>query len=583
MKRLLVLALTVLTTTSIFAQSVSKELQDMKDAIAAQQQQIQQLQQQIQSRDQAIQTLEQQVGQAQSAAQAAQQTANAAVPKAEDLDKQYFDPLQHQVADLTTVSGNTVSELQATQKRVADLESPIAIHYKGILLTPGGFLSGDTYYRNRALGAEGTPFNSIVFAGASQSHLSEFYGSGRQSRLTLLLQSKGDNINTTGYYESDFESAGVTSNANQTNGYTLRVRQAWIQAAVANGWTYTGGQMWSLAVETRQGMDNRTEAIPQTIDPNYTVGWTYVRQWGFRVVKNFNNKFWLGASVENAQINPPVTTGTSANYLVGNAGALGGLYNNQYNYSYNKLPDFVFKGVWQPAFGGHYEAFMIFSSFRDRVFPNATSKPASAAGAYNSSTTAGGLGLNGRWLLASKKVELGLHFFGDNGYGRYGAAGLPDYTFNSNGTLGKIRNYQSLGSFQYQTPKLVVYAYGGGEYEQRRWNYNAAGKPQGYGSPLFNNSGCYTEQLPGAGGFAPGALVDCTGNTRNLLEGTAGLWYRFYNSPSKGRFEWGSQFSYVVRNTWAGALPSGSNNVVHGLQPTANEAIWGTSFRYYLP
>src|SRR5208337_2717868 len=150
MKRLLVLALTVLTTTSIFAQSVSKELQDMKDAISAQQQQIQQLQQQIQSRDQAIQTLQQQVGQAQSAAQAAQDTANGAVPKAEALDKGYFDPLQHQVADLTTVSGNTVSELQATQKRVADLESPIAIHYKGIRITPAGFTEITSYWRQRA-------------------------------------------------------------------------------------------------------------------------------------------------------------------------------------------------------------------------------------------------------------------------------------------------------------------------------------------------------------------------------------------------------------------------------------------------
>src|SRR5271166_6432738 len=581
MKRLLILALTVLTTTSIFAQSVSKQLQDMKDAISAQQQQIQQLQQQVQNRDQAIQTLQKEVTDAQSAAQAAQQTANAAVPKAEDLDKGYFDPLQHQVTDLSTVSANTVSELQATQKRVADLESPLAIHYKGILLTPGGFLSGDTYFRNRALGAEGTPFNSIVLPGASQSHLSEFYGSGRQSRLTLLLQAKEGGFNTTGYYESDFESAGVTSNANGTNGYTLRVRQAWIQAALANGWTFTGGQMWSLAVETRQGMDNRTEAIPLTIDPNYTVGWTYVRQWGFRAVKNFNNKFWLGASVENAQINTPVTTGTAANYLVGNAGALGGLYNSLANYSYNRLPDFIFKGVAQPGFG-HYEAFVIFSSVRDRIFPNATAKEPSAAGANNGSTTVGGFGVNGRWLVASKKVELGLHFFGDNGYGRYGAAGLPDFTFNPNGTLAKIRNYQTLASFQYQTPKLVVYAYGGGEYEQRRWNFNAKGQPQGYGSPLFANYGCTTETLPGAGGFLPGALVNCAGNTRNLIEGTAGFWYRFYNSPSKGRFEMGSQLSYVVRNTWVG-YNSAIKPITFADQPSANDTIWGTSFRYYLP
>ena len=115
MKLRLALALVIFTTTSVFAQSVSKQLQDMKDAISAQQQQIQQLQQQVQNRDQAIQTLQKEVSDAQAAAQAAQQTANAAVPKAEDLDKQYFDPLQHDVADLKTVSGNTVNELQETQ------------------------------------------------------------------------------------------------------------------------------------------------------------------------------------------------------------------------------------------------------------------------------------------------------------------------------------------------------------------------------------------------------------------------------------------------------------------------------------
>ena len=82
MKRPLALALAVLITTSVVAQTpsaspkpkaarhsstapVSKTLQDMKDAISAQQQQIQQLQQQIQSRDTAIQQLQQQGGQAQ--------------------------------------------------------------------------------------------------------------------------------------------------------------------------------------------------------------------------------------------------------------------------------------------------------------------------------------------------------------------------------------------------------------------------------------------------------------------------------------------------------------------------------------
>ena len=63
--------------------------------------------------------------------------------------------------------------------------------------------------------------------------MSEFYGSGRQSRISLLAQGKMDNVNMTGYVETDFLSAWVTSNNNQSNSYTLRQRQAWATGRAA--------------------------------------------------------------------------------------------------------------------------------------------------------------------------------------------------------------------------------------------------------------------------------------------------------------------------------------------------------------
>ena len=36
--------------------------------------------------------------------------------------------------------------------------------------------------------------------------------------------------------------------------------------------------MWSLVTETKKGVDNRTEALPMTIDPQYTVGFSWARQ-----------------------------------------------------------------------------------------------------------------------------------------------------------------------------------------------------------------------------------------------------------------------------------------------------------------
>ena len=209
--------------------------------------------------------------------------------------------------------------------------------------------------------------------------MSEFYGSGRQSRVSMLAQGKLENMNMTGYVEADFLSAGVTSNNNQSNSYTLRQRQVWGQAALHNGWTFTGGQMWSLVTETRQGLDNRTEALPMTIDPQYTVGFSWARQYGFRVTKNFNNKTWIGFSVENAQETLTTHGNTANSFLIGSPGNSGGLYNAAIsgcstsvnaagapvttcsalaNYSFNPSPDFIGKLAFQPGFG-HYEVFGI--------------------------------------------------------------------------------------------------------------------------------------------------------------------------------------------------------------------------------
>ncbi len=278
----------------------------------------------------------------------------------------------------------------------ADAPGPASISYKGITLTPGGFMAAETVWRQKALGADiNTPTfgGTAPFAGASAAHVSEFNASGRQSRISMLVEGKLDNVKIGGYYEGDFLSAGTTSNNNQSNSYTLRQRQFWGQAAFTNGFTLTGGQQWSLLTETTHGMDNRTENLPMTIDAQYHVGFSWARQEGFRVTKNFNNKLWLGLAVEESQAtltthgNPTVNVGgttvctnatctttalvlptVDTNFLLGSFGTSGGLYNPLGNYAFNLAPDLVVKGVWEPGFG-HYEVFGVLSSFHDRVFP----------------------------------------------------------------------------------------------------------------------------------------------------------------------------------------------------------------------
>ncbi len=579
------------------------DVEALRQAIAAQQAALQQQQQEIDQLRAELHHRDQAVQQAQAAAGDAAGKADAA-QAASMQDQQTVTALKSDVSDLKLGIANTVQTLQETQKTAS--QPATEIHFKGVTITPGGFLAAEAVRRQRALGADiNTPFNSLTMPGASQTTLAEFFGSGRQSRVSLLAEGRLSMVKLSGYVETDFLSSGTTSNNNQSNSYTLRQRQAWGQAYFDNGWSFTGGQMWSLVTETKHGMDNRTEATPLTIDPQYTVGFSWARQFGVRLVKNFDNKLWFGVSAENAQATL-TSHNNAANFLVGSAGTGGGLYNALLSacttntttlvttcapaapYSFNPSADLIAKVVFEPGFG-HYEVFGIYSRFRDRVFPceeiaiGATcegSSSLSVLGAYNSSRNGGGIGANVRWSFLSKHLDFGLHGLTGRGIGRYGTGGLPDTAVygdlaHGDGTLDLIRSYQGLATLEWHGPKLDVYLNAGTEYAGRASSFDPiSGKYVGYGSPQFSNSGCYTETLPGSGGFLPGSLGSCTADTRALTEGTIGFWYRFYNGP-RGRVQWGPQFSYVNRATWA--------DEVHGLEPHGIDGMAFMSFRYYLP
>jgi hypothetical protein len=595
---------------------VAAELQQLRELLEAQAKQLQQQQQKMQ-------LLEEQLN----ASGAARENIVAA-------------PAAETPAPVGPVAGVTASANVANAGSSQDTAGPpTSIQFKGITLTPGGFMAAETVWRQKGLASDvNTPFNNAPFDGSSNAHMSEFQASGRQSRISMLVEGKLDTVKIGGYYEMDFLSAGVTSNPNQSNSYTMRQRQFWAQAGFTNGITVTGGQQWSLLTETTKGMDNRSEALPQTIDANYHVGFSWARQEGIRFTKNFDNKVWLGFSIEEPQATitvhgnptavsggtvitepatacatPPCTvtvnTVTSNNFLLGAFGATGGLFNPIGNYPYNPSPDFIVKAVFEPGFG-HYEIFGVLSDFRDRVFPcvplSGTTAPAgcasitSAAGAFNDNRQGGGVGANARWALFAKHVDLGFHFFGGDGIGRYGSGGLSDATVRPNGELAPIHNFQSLGTLQFHpTSKLDINLNAGGEFEERTAfiKSGAAGPNEGYGYALLNNSGCWTETLPiaapgtgnnlgvptgvaGSTGFIPGALGNCTGDTRNLLEGTIGFWYRFYKGP-KGTVQYGMQYSNFIRNTWKGVAAT-SGEGTSG-QPHSDENMVFTSFRYYLP
>jgi len=551
------------------------DVQALKDALAAQQQQIERLTQQLQ-RQQDWQS---------------QQSAKDATVKT-DVTQVAVVGNSALVQQNTDPSGGLNLQDTPAQTPANPMESAVvSIHFKGITITPGGFAAAEFVRRSRALGADlTTPFNSLTMPGASQSSLSEFFGSARQSRPTIYVDGRMKNVELSSYVSGDFLSAGVTSSATQTNSYTFRLRQAWGQAKFDNGWSILGGQMWSLLSENKAGIapsddvGKANDARPATIDSAYNVGFTFARQYGLRLTKDFNHKVALAVSIENAQ-GTLTTHGNASNFLLGEAGASNN-YNSTSNYTFNPSPDIIVKAAFDPGFG-HYEVFGLFDRFRDRVFPcgevSPTCAAVSAAGVYNSSKNGGGIGANARWNFYNKHIVFGLHGFGGSGVGRYGAAQLSDLAVNGDGTLHLIRDYQGLGTLEWRGKKLDVYFYTGAEYAARTASFDpnlksGAGAQVGYGAPTFSNAGCYTELAPAVNtGFTPAALSNCTADTRAIIEGTAGFWYRFYNGP-RGKFQFGTQYSYVTRQTWSGTSSLGNTG-----QPEGLDGMVFTSFRYYLP
>jgi len=325
--------------------------------------------------------------------------------------------LQSTVDDMKNANALAVGSLSDDEAAIKkSIANPGVIHFKGIDVTPGGFVAGETVYRTKATGGDiATAFSGLPYEGADAYSLSEFFGSARQTRFTLMAQGKLPWGTIGGYYEGDFLGSGTTSNANQSNSYVLRQRILYAQAETTSKWTIAAGQLWSLVTEQSKGISNAVGNVltPPTIDPNYIPGFAWTRQYGFRVVKSFP-KVALAAALENPQLIYSASLAGSTPYAVlGSAGNSSGLFNstisacspstsivnysNQQSYdsagnlvqiavpvyktvnscanvanlSFNKAPDVLVKAAFDPGWG-HYEIFGLAGFAHETVYPGET-------------------------------------------------------------------------------------------------------------------------------------------------------------------------------------------------------------------
>jgi hypothetical protein len=615
----------------------ARAIRELQEKMAAQQAQIDALNQQLAQKNAALADTQSAAAAAQSQAATATaqaQTAAAAAQSAAATAQSQADAvtsIKTTVTDLQNSNAGLATTISATKTELNDkIDSPAALRYKGVTITPGGFAAFEGVWRERSVNSDiNTPFNSIPFPSANEGHTSELNFSGRQSRLSALIEANTGATKLTGYYEMDWLGTGTSSNNNQSNSYVLRQRQIWGKAETKSGFAITGGQMWSLATEDRKGTDARTEIQPQTIDPQYLVGYTWTRQPEIRVQQRFGDyktgAFSLALSAEQAQITNFTANGTNpSQYFFGGLGQNGGLYNaaasaagtpsctassatppvitctlvtsNITTYANNVAPDVIFKAaVDYPVF--HAEIGGIGRFLRDQYFPVATYGGTASAPTYtygstylkHTSTGGGVFGALRGYIGAPgtyPAVEVAVQVMAGTGTGRYGSAQLADATLKPNETLEPIRNYHGLFSLEsHLSPKFDLFAYYGGEYAQRTVYTGPVGNLVGYGPINLSDTGCYN--LPAApstttigNGGSTGSLgaTSCGSPTKYIEEGMVGFQYRPITSSKYGKLQYSVTYSLLNRQLWAGV-----GSATTPPSPRAQDSMIHVQMRYYIP
>jgi hypothetical protein len=434
----------------------------------------------------------------------------------------------------------------------------------------GSFLAMETVYRQHQEGADiGSTFSGLPLPNVATSHLAENRFTARQSRLAILAQGDVPNmpIHLSGYYEMDFLGAAQSANSNESNSYNPRIRNLYTTVDWKQDFgtvSLLAGQSWSLATLYSKGLMPRSEDVPLTIEAQYVVGFNWARQPQVRLTADLNKEWWFAVSLEN----PQTTLFTSGKYIPGvtplSTIVGGSEFNSANNLSLNDVPDVIGKVAFDHELQGHaihLEVMGIYRDFYDRLnYPGVSP--------YNAHAAGGGFGGGIIVGVVPKMLDLQLSGLSGRGIGRYGSGQLPDISFGVNGVVHPIQEYQIMtGGVFHWGKALDVYTYAGEERESYQ-NYSAPGGIyNGIGNFAYNNLGCETE----------GSTV-CVGNTRYLDQITAGFWDRPV-ALRFGKFQWGIQYSYTERHTFAGygTVPGALGNPA----PIARENMVFTSIRYY--
>ena len=433
----------------------------------------------------------------------------------------------------------------------------------GVRVTLGGFVTADSIFRSRNETLDiGSNFNgTLPYRSSPNYHTPEFRETARASRVSLLVEANADPVTKlTAYWEADFQGVGSGSNSVESNSYVLRQRILYAQITRSDWDFYVmGGQSFSLLTQNRIGITLRQENTPLTIDTQYVPGFVWTRQTGLRFVKGFDNdKFDLGLAFES----PQATYYTGGNGTGSTDGTIdatntgSGTLNPDTSYSDDIAPDVILKGTADPGWG-HYELFGIARFLHDRT--------SFVGSGTNHTVLAGGGGGSAIVPIIPGRLEVNGSVLAGEGIGRYGTSQLTDATFSSSGAPKPLPEVIALvGLVSHPYARFDLYGYVGTEQITHRESFTEGGKGYGYGSPLYNNVGCNTEQP-----ITTTLALPCTANTSGVVGAAVGGWWRFLRGDF-GTMQTGIQYSYIHKTAFEG----------RGGSPSTDDNMVFLSFRY---
>ena len=519
--------------------SVADELKTLREAIAAQQAQINQQQQQMAQQQKQIESLQQEL---------AGKTTGAA-----------------HVENAALSAANNVPAAGATQADVEKpKESPLSFRIGGTDFTPGGFVDFGNVFRSTSTGSNlNTNFGAIPFNNQIQGHTPEFRSAGQYSRFDLKISGKYGANNVLGYIESDFGGNDSSNVFVTSNSHTLRLRLYWVDVKRGR-WEFLGGQSWGMLTPNKVGLSPMPSDLTTTFnaDANVQVGINYTRAGQFRAVFHPNEKFAVGIGIENGDQYIAPNNQVVLPFAF-NAQLTGGVPQVSTGQNSNGVPtlapDLIAKMAYDTKFGAgrsfHIEAGGVLIPIRVTVLPLVPN----STFVHHSKLGTGVQGAVNVELFKNFRIVANTLY--GPGTGRYMIGLGPQFVVVPNAAatdvdVSMVRAFDALGGVEFQHGKTQLAAYYGGVYFQRNAFPDTT-------SPLV------VKPIIGFGGVSSSQFAN-----RAIQEGTFDWTQTFWRNPQYGAVVLVTQWSYLTRAPWF---------VASGAPKNAHLGMAFVSMRYIIP